>query len=163
MKRGFTLIELLVVVLIIGILASIALPQYQKAVEKSRAAEALILLKHLRQAGEVYILENGAPHNDAHVSFSELIDIPGNLVRVQDNSDGEGEIYCSRYFCFMTSGWNWGYGGTSPDSPAAVRCNNHDQDNFTYKLFYNPGEPDIICEGDLCPSLFGVSSGESIG
>ena len=59
MQKAFTLIELLVVVLIIGILAAIALPQYQKAVFKSRMAEAFVNLKTLKNALDVYELEHG--------------------------------------------------------------------------------------------------------
>ena len=66
MQKGFTLIELLVVVLIIGILASVALPQYQKAVLKSRAAEAWTNLKTLNTAAAAYCLENPS----ANESFS---------------------------------------------------------------------------------------------
>lgn len=54
MKQGFTLIELLVVVLIIGILSSVALPQYEKSVERARAAEAVVTTKNILDAAAIY-------------------------------------------------------------------------------------------------------------
>jgi prepilin-type N-terminal cleavage/methylation domain-containing protein len=73
-RHGFTLIELLVVVLIIGILASIAIPQYFKVVEKSRVAEAMSLISAIKSAEERYLAKGGSYTAD----FTQLdISYPG--------------------------------------------------------------------------------------
>lgn len=73
MNQGFTLIELLVVVLIIGVLSAVALPQYQTAVERSRAAEALTQMNAVQTAAERY----HSQHEAWPTTFTQLdVDIP---------------------------------------------------------------------------------------
>ena len=56
--------ELLTAVLIIGILTALAMPEYQKAVERSRSAEAQTLLEDLAKAEERYLMSNGRYTNE---------------------------------------------------------------------------------------------------
>jgi type IV pilus assembly protein PilE len=64
MRRGFTLLELIVVIIIIGILATLAVGQYFKMVERGRTAEAKAILGQLRTSEIAYRMEHDNYTND---------------------------------------------------------------------------------------------------
>ncbi|MFH0917608.1 MAG: prepilin-type N-terminal cleavage/methylation domain-containing protein [Candidatus Omnitrophota bacterium] len=77
MRKGFTLVELVIVVIIVGILASIGLTQYNKVVEKSRAAEARMILGTCRTAEIAEFNENGAYVTVANLAVGAPVDCTG--------------------------------------------------------------------------------------
>ena len=97
-KHAFTLIELLVVVLIIGILASVALPQYQKAVDRARAVEAWTTLDAINKAIKIYEMEHDGVRP---TSFADL-----DLAFVNESgSQALGEYFNGKNYRYHLNGY----------------------------------------------------------
>ncbi|MBR3631874.1 MAG: prepilin-type N-terminal cleavage/methylation domain-containing protein [Elusimicrobiaceae bacterium] len=154
-RVGFTLIELLVVVLIIGILSAVALPQYQRAVEKARAMQAISIVKAIGDAQEIYFLENG--------EYSPNLDLLSIKIPGEDkkgDSIGFGTLIRKNYDQFQFGTFD----GTGQRKAIALANKYDAKGNWRYSIYRFSKDPTLYCDEDdplkLCSKL--LSDGKQV-
>ena len=130
-NKGFTLIEMLVVVLIIGILAGIALPQYQMAVTKAKVASILPLMRRWKDALAEYKLQHGSyvTEDNQHPDADTL-----GANWPSDWECGDDGIEC------ISDYWNECY--ANEENTGYVYCYHSIDNNNGFQItMYQPDEP----------------------
>ena len=134
---GFTLMEVLVVVIIVGILAAVALPQYERAIEKSRVAEAMVIGKSIVEA-----------QNRSLVAFpNDPVDEKGALDIKLTGGDWNGNVFTTDNFSY-----------TLTDTGVTIKRQGSRHD-YTLMMgnhkAINAGTPNT-CSGDFCSVMTGM-------
>lgn len=170
-NKGFTLIELLVVVLILGILAAMAMPQYFKAVERSRMSEAVQLLGSIAQSEQRKYMQI----NNYTTNFRALDVTPKNANSVnayctkgtQPSADVTGAFTPTNAIdeCGDGNGFIVVLTGTALNAGAATATrtgNNALQYAYSLKRFYG-GQGTLCTSGndngkELCADFCGIDA-----
>lgn len=119
-RHGFTLIELLVVVLIIGILSAIALPQYVRAVKRSRMAGVISTLKTIMHSGEIYVMHNSLAGSSSGLTSVNLDDFDITISNRRVDLKG---VICEYSFSILPVGANAQYVATCTEVSTALGKN----------------------------------------
>ncbi len=119
-KKGFTLLEVMIVIMIIVIITAVLMPHYERAIEKTKVSEALLVTRAIADANRMYNLKNGVYTDDME---NLDVQIPGKQGFLDDKNKD------SRLFSYSA-----GDGGEQESIATADRL---PADTFYSLIIYN--------------------------